>query len=147
MRNRMYGGVRGRKTKVGRKLLRFPPTRLYPDFLFKKCSLFTDNERALYVEHEISPNYHYFLVIPPTTSSFSMLCSVFLTLALRDPKRQVTLFLSNSTNDIIIFDAMLGFLDVGFKRPEAPSDGETERTGTIPRLLIIAIVTVDGLGL
>ena len=32
MRNRMYGGVRGRKTKVGRKLLRFPPTRfkIYP---------------------------------------------------------------------------------------------------------------------
>lgn len=29
MRNRMYGGVRGRKAKVGRKLLRFPPTRLY----------------------------------------------------------------------------------------------------------------------
>ena len=27
MRNRMYGGVRGRKTKVGRKLLCFPPTR------------------------------------------------------------------------------------------------------------------------
>ena len=27
MRNRMYGGVRGRKTKVGRKLLRFLPTR------------------------------------------------------------------------------------------------------------------------
>ena len=27
MRNRMYGGVRGRKTKVGRKLPRFPPTR------------------------------------------------------------------------------------------------------------------------
>ena len=27
MRNRMYGGVRGRKTKVGRKLLRFPPTQ------------------------------------------------------------------------------------------------------------------------
>ena len=23
----MYGGVRGRKTKVGEKLLRFPPTR------------------------------------------------------------------------------------------------------------------------
>ena len=57
------------------------------------------------------------------------------------------LFLSNSTNDIIIFDAMLGFLDVGFKSPEAPSDGETERTGTIPRLLIIAIVAIDGLGL
>ena len=30
MRNRMRGGVRGRKTKVGRKLLRFPPTRLLP---------------------------------------------------------------------------------------------------------------------
>jgi len=29
MRNRMYGGVRGRKTKVGRKLLRFPPTRFH----------------------------------------------------------------------------------------------------------------------
>ena len=28
MRNRMYGGVRGRKTKVGEKLHRFPPTRL-----------------------------------------------------------------------------------------------------------------------
>ena len=28
MRNRTYGGVRGRKTKVGEKLLRFPPTRL-----------------------------------------------------------------------------------------------------------------------
>ena len=27
MRNRMYGGVRGRKTKVGRQLLRFTPTR------------------------------------------------------------------------------------------------------------------------
>ena len=31
MRNRTYGGVRGRKTKVGRKLLRFPPTRLNQD--------------------------------------------------------------------------------------------------------------------
>ena len=28
MPNGTYGGVRGRKTKVGRKLLRFPPTRL-----------------------------------------------------------------------------------------------------------------------
>jgi len=33
MRNRMYGGVRGRKTKVGRKLLRFPPTRLFIVYL------------------------------------------------------------------------------------------------------------------
>ena len=30
MRNRTYGGVRGQKTKVGRKLLlRFLPTRLF----------------------------------------------------------------------------------------------------------------------
>ncbi len=30
MRNRMYGGVRGRKMKVGGKLLHFPPTRFFP---------------------------------------------------------------------------------------------------------------------
>ena len=29
MRNRMYGGVRGRKMKVGGKLLHFPPTRFF----------------------------------------------------------------------------------------------------------------------
>ena len=29
MPNGTYGGVRGRKTKVGRKLLRFPPTQLF----------------------------------------------------------------------------------------------------------------------
>ena len=29
MPNGTYGGVRGRKTKVGRKLLRFPPTRFH----------------------------------------------------------------------------------------------------------------------
>ena len=29
MPNGTYGGVRGRKTKVGGKLLRFPPTRLF----------------------------------------------------------------------------------------------------------------------
>ena len=32
MRNRMYGGVRGRKMKVGGKLLHFPPTRFVPYF-------------------------------------------------------------------------------------------------------------------
>ena len=32
MRNRMYDGVRGRKTKVGRKRFRFPPTRLYLNY-------------------------------------------------------------------------------------------------------------------
>ncbi|CAG9897653.1 hypothetical protein BOVA604_3192 [Bacteroides ovatus] len=39
MRNRMYGGVRGRKAKVGRKLLRFPPTRLFVS-LMKNISPF-----------------------------------------------------------------------------------------------------------
>ena len=34
MRNRTYGGVRGRKTKVGGKLLRFPPTRLNYDLFY-----------------------------------------------------------------------------------------------------------------
>ena len=29
----MYGGVRGRKTRVGEKLHRFPPTRLYIKWL------------------------------------------------------------------------------------------------------------------
>ena len=36
MPNGTYGGVRGRKTKVGRKLLRFPPTRLNGIVLFSK---------------------------------------------------------------------------------------------------------------
>ena len=40
MRNRTYGGVRGRKTKVGRKLLRFPPTRLLvAEYNFRDLSL------------------------------------------------------------------------------------------------------------
>ena len=34
----MYGGVRGRKTKVGRKLLRFPPTRLY-HYSYELCGV------------------------------------------------------------------------------------------------------------
>ena len=38
MRNRTYGGVRGRKTKVGEKLLRFPPTRL---MFYVICHLLT----------------------------------------------------------------------------------------------------------
>ena len=33
MRNRTYGSVRGRKTKVGEKLLRFPPTRFNKVYL------------------------------------------------------------------------------------------------------------------
>ena len=37
MRNRMYGGVRGRKTRVGEKLHRFPPTRLWGPRKFLIC--------------------------------------------------------------------------------------------------------------
>ena len=42
MPNGTYGGVRGRKTKVGRKLLCFPPTRFNPEnlncfFMVYKC--------------------------------------------------------------------------------------------------------------
>ncbi|UKI47221.1 MAG: hypothetical protein L6V92_02090 [Phocaeicola vulgatus] len=36
MRNRTYGGVRGRKTKVGEKLLRFPPTRYVSELAKRK---------------------------------------------------------------------------------------------------------------
>ena len=39
MRNRTYGGVRGRKTKVGRKLLRFPPTRFMISVSFTSAFL------------------------------------------------------------------------------------------------------------
>ena len=45
MRNRMYGGVRGRKTKVGEKLLRFPPTRLLrvnETYIYNKCKKNTE---------------------------------------------------------------------------------------------------------
>ena len=35
MPNGTYGGVRGRKTKVGRKLLRFPPTRFLYEMLIE----------------------------------------------------------------------------------------------------------------
>ena len=42
MRNRLYGGVRGRKMKVGRKLLHFPPTRLF------KIVLLCCNTHSLY---------------------------------------------------------------------------------------------------
>ena len=45
MRNRTYGGVRGRKTKVGRKLLRFPPTRFF--HTDHADAVIHDNEAAL----------------------------------------------------------------------------------------------------
>ena len=49
MPNGTYGGVRGRKTKVGRKLLRFPPTRCFQVGRILRaysegCFKFTDND-------------------------------------------------------------------------------------------------------
>ena len=50
-----YGGVRGRKTKVGRKLLRFPPTRLCLG-LFHLCFF------SLLVQHS-TPFLHLYIDI------------------------------------------------------------------------------------
>ena len=63
MRNRTYGGVRGRKTKVGRKLLRFPPTRLY--YIFTETDL-----------HSL----HYILDIEQEVHDVAVLDDVFLAL-------------------------------------------------------------------
>ena len=46
MPNGTYGGVRGRKTKVGRKLLRFPPTRFNMSLLLN-MSLLPDMKKRL----------------------------------------------------------------------------------------------------
>ena len=60
MRNRMYGGVRGRKTKVGRKLLRFPPTRF---FEFLKKELFFLNKYLLGLNEVLLSHRKYFLLV------------------------------------------------------------------------------------
>ena len=52
MRNRMYGGVRGRKTKVGEKLLRFPPTRFVVIFLSFNTQHLTLNTELSHVVQE-----------------------------------------------------------------------------------------------
>lgn len=55
MRNRTYGGVRGRKTKVGRKLLRFPPTRFYmARFPFVHHSSRHRTEKEVISKHPLS---------------------------------------------------------------------------------------------
>ena len=48
MWNRLYGDVRGRKTKVGRKLLRFPPTRLRELITESRCHLHKIMDTANY---------------------------------------------------------------------------------------------------
>ena len=55
MPNGTYGGVRGRKTKVGRKLLRFPPTR----FLYFKPVCLNLQECVLAVQEvQEQPAHH-----------------------------------------------------------------------------------------
>ena len=59
MRNRTYGGVRGRKTKVGRKLLRFPPTRFEIElgervtYSYKVTPGVAKNQNATYLLRQI----------------------------------------------------------------------------------------------
>ena len=47
----MYGGVRGRKTRVGEKLHRFPPTRLYHIYTYTRA-------RTLYIIIRLLPISH-----------------------------------------------------------------------------------------
>ena len=58
MRNRMYGGVRGRKTKVGEKLLRFSPTRFSPISWVLKNTIFRGN----YIQYFCENIYMMFLI-------------------------------------------------------------------------------------
>ncbi len=58
MPNGTYGGVRGRKTKVGRKLLRFPPTRCkkmlkFPPFFVQILKSFVQYPEILCTTSEI----------------------------------------------------------------------------------------------
>ena len=49
MPNGTYGGVRGRRTKVGRKLLRFPPTRFISSLIAKTAIMRRNIQRLLSV--------------------------------------------------------------------------------------------------
>ena len=53
MRNRMYGGVRGRKTRVGEKLHRFPPTRFVFSTIIKILVLCTSLVPCLVLPREL----------------------------------------------------------------------------------------------
>ena len=61
MRNRMYGGVRGRKTRVGEKLHRFPPTRFITTP--QKVKIFIINQKKV----------HFFVKFFEILTSFSSL--------------------------------------------------------------------------
>ena len=57
MRNRMYGGVRGRKTKVGRKLLRFPPTRFIVSITLPTVEMMDRTTEMMDRTTEMTPAY------------------------------------------------------------------------------------------
>ena len=57
MRNRMYGGVRGRKTKVGRKLLRFPPTRFIVSITLPTVEMMDRTTEMMDRMTEMTPAY------------------------------------------------------------------------------------------
>ena len=57
MRNRMYGGVRGRKTKVGEKLLRFPPTRFIVSITLPTVEMMDRTVEMIDRTTEMTPAY------------------------------------------------------------------------------------------
>ena len=57
MRNRMYGGVRGRKAKVGRKLFRFPPTRFIVSITFPTVEMIDRTVEMMDRMTEMTPAY------------------------------------------------------------------------------------------
>jgi len=57
MRNRMYGGVRGRKTKVGRKLLRFLPTRFIVSITLPTVEMIDRTVEMMDRTTEMTPAY------------------------------------------------------------------------------------------
>ena len=57
MRNRMYGGVRGRKTKVGRKRLRFPPTRFIVSITLPTVEMIDRTVEMIDRTTEMTPAY------------------------------------------------------------------------------------------
>ena len=67
MPNRTYGGMRGRKTKVGRKLLRFPPTQLYGVFVIYISAIIFFNHVCGHKLESVA-FYHLFTAPTPTNS-------------------------------------------------------------------------------
>ena len=57
----------------------------------------------------------------------------------------LSLSLRDATHHVIVLDAVLGLLDAGLERAEAPGEGEAERAAVIPGGLTVAVVAIDGL--